>query len=702
MDRRSSWSSSLAPMIGFIIALAVTLPALAPALAAVPPAAPPLPLGPAYRVYLPLIVASYPLLPCTEGFINGDFESDTGWEIRPNPVPAEYATYPVHTGLQSMRTGIRYGAPNVVSYSPIQQVVAFPAPQDLVPATYATLSFWHFNIYLDPPPAASQAAGLIQEQGLPHTLQQMDTMTLHCDFFYAIAIYEDDTIDWLLVEQFQAPYWRQTTVDISRYAGHVMRFQFGTYNDGEGGGSRTYVDDASIAICPTGAPTPTPTLTPSVTPTETETATPTATLTPSSTPTETETPTPSSTPTITSTPSETPTATDTFTPSPTPTSTSTPMPTYTSTNTATATPSPTATLTSTPTWTSTATSTATATATRTPTTTATRTPSPSPTPGQPYLRQVLNLPTDTSPAGVAVKGDGQKVYVAAQVGTLSKLLVLPANPALATGTQISLGTHVTAPNGVALVDNAGTVAVALRDAAVASAVNAETGVFLTEITADWLPLGVAVHAGCGYIANFGNDTITVFDPAYLTATSTLYVGHEPSHFAVTDGPDLFASMHGSDEIVRLREGTVAGHFYAITAPYGLAYEPATGRLYVANRGYAYTVTVLDSGTGAVLSQISVGQEPYVLALNPNTGHLFVACGDRVKVYRTSDYALLAQISVPAGAEEGIAVDPVTNRVYVGSRSGHAVSAIQDVIGPSPAPSFGDQLRAWWQQLWRTN
>jgi YVTN family beta-propeller protein len=153
-------------------------------------------------------------------------------------------------------------------------------------------------------------------------------------------------------------------------------------------------------------------------------------------------------------------------------------------------------------------------------------------------------------------------------------------------------------------------------------------------------------------------------------------------------------MHGNGEIVRLRNGLIAGHWYGIPSPYGLAYEATTDRLYVANRGSAHTVTVLNGATGATVVTIPVGQEPYVLAVNSNTAHLFVACGDRVKVYRTGDYALIANITVPAGAEEGIAVDPTSNRVYVTSRAGHAVNVIQDVAGPATSSGFGGWLEMW--------
>jgi len=546
MDRTRITLRSLA----VFVSIGALLMAAVPGLTAAPQGDPDAELT---RIYLPLMLSdgTQPEPPsCYEGLVNGDFESDAGWEIRDNPVLAAYAPEAAHGGLRSMRTGIRWGGENVTSYSPVQQVITFPEPSGSDLALHATLSFWHYNAYGDATTAAASA--LPDRASLPRTLAELQAADLGTDFFYAIGIYEDDTIDWLLVERVDVHVFRQTVVDISRYAGHQIRLQFGTYNNGEGGISRTFVDDVSLTICP-------------------------GTL----------------------------------------------------------------------------------------------------SPGQPYLRQTISFAPDVHPAGVAVKPDGKKVYMAQQAGAMSELAVFEALPTLALSAEIPLGTDETAPNGVALVDAAGRVAVALRDTARAWVVNAETGESVTWIPANWLPNGIAVHNGYGYIANFGNSTITVFDPVTLTGGGLLYVGSEPSHFAVTDGEDLFASMHGNDEIVRLRNGEVAGHFYGIEAPYGLAYEQTTNHLYVANRGPSHTVSVLDGTTGELLDTLAIGREPFVLAINPTTGHLFVACGDRVQVYTTSDHALLAEIAVPPGAEEGIAVDPVNSRVYVTSRSGSALSVVQD-------------------------
>ena len=147
-----------------------------------------------------------------------------------------------------MQTGIAAGGANVTSYSPIEQAVTFPAA-----LTSAKLSFWRYNVYGGG--AAASADKAPDPSTLPRTEAELAAAApLAADFFYVIAILPDGSIDWLLTESVNAPSWRQSTVDVSRFRGQTIRFQFGTYNNGTGGISRTFVDDAALQICPpTGA-----------------------------------------------------------------------------------------------------------------------------------------------------------------------------------------------------------------------------------------------------------------------------------------------------------------------------------------------------------------------------------------------------------------------------------------------------------------
>ena len=197
-----------------------------------------------------------------------------------------------------------------------------------------------------------------------------------------------------------------------------------------------------------------------------------------------------------------------------------------------------------------------------------------------------------------------------------------------------------------------------------------------------MPNGVIAAGSYLYTANFGTGNVSIFDRNTLAWAQTLVAGHEPSLFAANpETGDVYLSLHGANKIVRLHDLYVAEEYSDIPAPYGLALDPASQRLYVANRGAIHTVTVLDLTTGRVIGAIAIGAEPFVLAVNPDTGHLFVACGDRVKVYRTADWSLVTTILVPPGAEEGMAVDTARDRVYVTSRDGDALTVIQDAAPP---------------------
>ncbi len=181
---------------------------------------------------------------CYAGLANGGFETDSAWIIRSNPVLAGYVTSPVHSGLRSMRTGIPAGGSNVTSYSPIEQAATFPAT-----LASARLRFWRYNIYGDGTAAVSEAAA-IDAHLLPTHEADLPDAVFAVDFFYVIGIRPDGAIEWLLTESLTNATWRERTIDVSRFRGQTIRFQFGTYNNGTGGISRTFVDDVSLELCP--------------------------------------------------------------------------------------------------------------------------------------------------------------------------------------------------------------------------------------------------------------------------------------------------------------------------------------------------------------------------------------------------------------------------------------------------------------------
>lgn len=191
-----------------------------------------------------------PTQACYDALANGGFETDAGWIIRTNPVLSGYVNTPVHGGSRSMRTGIAQGGTNLESYSPVEQALQIPALPGPGSASTVRLSFWRYNVWGDG--AATTVLGALPAPDeMPRTLAALQATTFATDFFYVIAVKDNGAIDWLLpLERVNNPTWRQITVDLSAYAGQHIRLQFGTYNNGSGGISRTYVDDVSLQVCP--------------------------------------------------------------------------------------------------------------------------------------------------------------------------------------------------------------------------------------------------------------------------------------------------------------------------------------------------------------------------------------------------------------------------------------------------------------------
>ncbi|MGQ9491591.1 MAG: hypothetical protein ACUVS6_13020 [Anaerolineae bacterium] len=589
---------------------------------------------------------------CEERLINGGFEVvDLGWQRPTTPATAQYSTKYVHAGERSLRTGIDGGA-NVYSYSSVNQSVTIPSI-----ATSATLTFWWYPISGEGPLSAADEAApdpvtlqraVQADAGLAAAFLAPDSIA-SSDRQYVLLLRTDGTVlKTLMWTRSNARAWKQLTFDLSAYKGQTIRVAFGTYNDGADGATAMYVDDASVVICWPGPATPGP-LIPRVyvplllsayrattlTPTATGAATATVTHTP--TPTLTAPATPS--PTETGVPSQTPTAT--------PSSSATPFPTPGGYPTAPAQSWPT-----------------------------------------PYKLRTLDLGAGSHPHGVAVNLAGDRAYIALHgVDHSGRELMVVDTVAWTISGTVQLDTQPAGPNGIAIVPLS-----SMPLGYLVGVTNRQTDEVVLVDPASWaihrrflvgdMPDGVIQQGDYYYVANYGNDTVTVFAISSLDPVASLGVGHEPALFAGDPATnDVFLSLHGANKIARLHDRYVAQEYSDIPEPYGLAFDPTDRRLYIANRGWHHKVTVLDVNTGAVVGALDIGREPFVVAVNPDTGHLFVACGDEVRVYSTLDWSFVVAIPVPAGAEEGIAVDSGRDLVYVTSREGDALTVIQDA-GPA--------------------
>jgi YVTN family beta-propeller protein len=302
-----------------------------------------------------------------------------------------------------------------------------------------------------------------------------------------------------------------------------------------------------------------------------------------------------------------------------------------------------------------------------------------PVPAVPFVVATIALPPGSHPHGIDLDVTGQRAFIG---NHLSNSLAVLDTAGLTLGDVIPLSGAI-GPNGVAYNPAADRVYVANRDTGNVSLVDPTGGQWLANIAVGALPNGLVLQNHLLYVANFGSDSVSMINVQQNTVAGTISVGSQPALLAGEYQPaggnsPLFLSSHGDDRIYFLQGGVVIGNRPGVPKPYGLALDPIAGRLYATNRGLNHSVTALDISLNAIEEFIDVGQEAYVAAANPRTGHLFVASGDRVMVYDRRDHALIATIPVASGAEEGIAIDPSRNRVYVTSGESDRVTIIQDI------------------------
>jgi DNA-binding beta-propeller fold protein YncE len=112
-----------------------------------------------------------------------------------------------------------------------------------------------------------------------------------------------------------------------------------------------------------------------------------------------------------------------------------------------------------------------------------------------------------------------------------------------------------------------------------------------------------------------------------------------------------------------KPGFVARTFSVPAAgPHGLDLDAATHRLFCACDGK--TLVVLDSRSGAILTQAELAGVPDVIFFNPERRHLYVAIGEPglIEVFETDRMRRLETVRTEAGAHT-LGFDPRRNTIY---------------------------------------
>jgi YVTN family beta-propeller protein len=113
-----------------------------------------------------------------------------------------------------------------------------------------------------------------------------------------------------------------------------------------------------------------------------------------------------------------------------------------------------------------------------------------------------------------------------------------------------------------------------------------------------IPCAIAVNSKTStlYVANYGDDTVSVIDAVTGHKTATVAVGHQPKAIAFDANRNLAYAANTSEGTVTVIDATknvVIATLPAGRNPYALAVVPGSSRLYVANEADDNPSTVID-------------------------------------------------------------------------------------------------------------
>jgi len=324
-------------------------------------------------------------------------------------------------------------------------------------------------------------------------------------------------------------------------------------------------------------------------------------------------------------------------------------------------------------------------------------------PAQSYLPLVLcNYPT-CFPQLVAEIATGPEAYGVALDTTGQRAFVAHANGVTVIDTAsltVITETLTPAPAFAIAYDPDHNRIWAIRSAANRVVVlDGETYTTLTDLPTDDGPRSVAYNPANDrvYVSNFGSDTVSVYDATNLTLERALTNFAEPSHIAVNPVTNkVYVANHDLNGQVTLIRGDthettrISAHLFDA---FGITVDTTRNLVYATSIAEA-RLSVIDGETDELLGIMDVryddGEKPglWAITVNPNVGpegRLFLVASSKFGRY---DQLLVipngwptlgdpVPLDIASYPQEGIALDPDTNQVWVTSVASGLVSVVQD-------------------------
>ena len=189
-----------------------------------------------------------------------------------------------------------------------------------------------------------------------------------------------------------------------------------------------------------------------------------------------------------------------------------------------------------------------------------------------------------------------------------------------------------------------------------------------------------------YVANNGDNSVSVIDTVTSTVTDTVTVGTSPWSVAVSpDGATVYVANDGDNSVsvIEAATNTLVDTISVGGRPHSVAVSPDGTRVYVANFAGG-TVSVIDAATNTVVDTIRLDSYPPLhptsypssVAVSPDGTMVYVAndSGSSVSVIDTATNTVVDTVRFKA-SPGSVAVSPDGATVYTANAVGNTVSVI---------------------------
>lgn len=186
--------------------------------------------------------------------------------------------------------------------------------------------------------------------------------------------------------------------------------------------------------------------------------------------------------------------------------------------------------------------------------------------------------------------------------------------------------------------------------------------------------GVAVDPASGrvFVSDGGRDAVVMFDPDTGTALASIDVGRKPDALLRDPASGKLLAFNGDGHSVSIIDPLKAALIDTIALPGSPEFAQADGKGTVwVNISDKSAIVAIDTRTMRIARTIPLTgcDDTTPLAFDPAARLLFAGCGNKVmKVVDADRGAIVATVPI-AGDADGIAFDPVRQRLVVANREG---------------------------------